>query len=172
MIKRVRDGHDIFINFEGGYIETPHNSNAVDINGPRAAILRAVPNAIGVKHMKSGREYNLWNPKEHRKHVSLSQVSNSNDDSHMPPKNTKGRSCLVCRQKGHGKCRCPLITKYGIKPVEKNNESVRQRLSLNLSVITKFQLDNRPTGDDRTILTKYNSNEGDQGSGDSSLVPD
>jgi hypothetical protein len=44
MIERVRDGHDIFINFEGGYIETPHNSNAVDINGPRAAILRAVPN--------------------------------------------------------------------------------------------------------------------------------
>ncbi len=154
MIERVRDGQDIFVTFEGGYIGTPLNSNAVDINGPRAAISRAIPNAIGVKRMQSGREYNSRNRKKHRKHVSLSQVSNSNDDSHLPPPNTKGRSCLVCRQKGHGKGRCPLITKYGIKPLEKNNESVRQRLSGNLSSITKFQLDNRPTGDDRTILTE------------------
>jgi hypothetical protein len=58
--------------------------------------------------MKSGREYNSRNQKKHRKHVSLSEMSNSNDDSHLPPPNTKGQSCLVCRQKGHGIDRCPL----------------------------------------------------------------
>ncbi len=104
--------------------------------------------------MQAGRDYNSRNREKHRNHFALSQVDNSNVDSQLPAQKTKGRSCLVCRQKGHGKGRCPLITKYGIKPLEKNNESVRQRLSRNLSSITKFQLDNRPTGDDRTILTK------------------
>jgi hypothetical protein len=154
MIERVRDGHDIFINFDDGFIETSLKSNAGDTNQPRDAIARAIPNAIGVKRKKSGREYNSRNQKKHRKNVSMSQVSNSNDDSHLAPPNTKSRSCLVCRQKGHGKGRCPLITKYGIKPLEKNNESVRQRLSRNLSSITKFQLDNRPMGDARTIMTE------------------
>jgi hypothetical protein len=35
MIERVRDGHDIFITFDDGYIETPLKSNAGDTNRPR-----------------------------------------------------------------------------------------------------------------------------------------
>jgi hypothetical protein len=66
MIERVRDGQDIFVDFAGGYVEIPHNSNApVDTNGPRAAISRAIPNSTGVKQMKSGREYNSRNQKKH-----------------------------------------------------------------------------------------------------------
>jgi hypothetical protein len=153
MIERVRDGYDIFITFEEGFVNMPNASNALP-GAPRSAISRAIPNATGVKRLQSGREYNSRHKKKYRKHVTLSQVTNSNDDRFLPAPNAKSRSCTVCRQKGHGRGKCPLITKYGVSPFAEKGMASRHRLSKNLANISKYELEFRPTGDDRTILTE------------------
>jgi hypothetical protein len=147
MIERVCDGYDIFITLEEGFVNMTNTSNALP-GVPLPAITRAIPNATGLKRKQLGREYNSRTHKKHRKHVSLSQVlKNSNDDTFLPPPNVKGRSCTVCRQKGHGKGKCPLITKYGVTPIDQEHDQVLQRLSKNLKIsITKFELKCRPTG--------------------------
>jgi hypothetical protein len=154
MIERVRDGHDIFINFDSSYVNMELDTASTNTNIPRSAITKSIPNATGVKRMRSGREYFSRNKKKHRKNIVCSQVINSNDDRHMPPPNSKGRSCLICRQKGHGKGRCPLITKFGTTPLEKDNMPVCHRLSRNLSSISKFQLESRVADDARTVFTE------------------
>jgi hypothetical protein len=161
MKERVRDGHEIFVHFDGN-LNLPEDTSARNNDQPRNAVSRAVPNATGVKRKMSGREYNSTQGREfnsrhqrsYRKTVALSQLTNSNDDSFLPPPNVKSRSCRICKQKGHGQGKCPYITKFGTTPLEKNNESVRQKLQKNLSILTTYELQMRQPDDSRTILTE------------------
>ena len=159
MKERVRDGKDIFAHFDTAILNLPSDSTTTDINQPRNAVSRPVPNSTSVKRKKSGNEYhsnsrgfNSRHQKNYRKTVTLSQMSNSNDDTFLPPPNVKSRSCTICRQKGHGQGRCPFITKFGTTPLEKGNESARQRLSKNLSIMTTYELEMRCSEDVRPIL--------------------
>jgi hypothetical protein len=164
MKERVRDGHDIFAHYDASVLNMTDETGEVNINQPRNAISRSVPNATKVHRFMSGneyhsntREFNSRTRKRHRQNVSLSQVSNSNDDVFLPAPNVKSRSCTICRMKGHGQGRCPYITKFGTTPLEKNNEAVRQRLQKNLSILTTYELQRRQVGDTRTILTELPS---------------
>ena len=139
----------------------PNYSIAIDVNQPRNAVSRAVPNSTGVKRKKSGNEYhsnsrgfNSRHQKNYRKTVTLSQMSNSNDDSFLAAPRVKSRACTICRQKGHGQGKCPYITKFGVTPLEKGNESVRQRLSKNLSIMTTYELEMKSVDDTQTVLTE------------------
>jgi hypothetical protein len=155
MIERVRDGHDIFINFAPVCVGPLTDSVNINTNVPRSAISKAIVNATGVKRKQSGREFHSRTRKKHRKGVAYSQVSNSNDDMCLPPPNSKTRSCRVCRQDGHGQGNCPLITKFGVTPLESKNMVVRYRLSRNLSNVSKYQIEPRPVNDPRSVLTDF-----------------
>ena len=104
--------------------------------------------------MSTTQGFNSRHQKNYQKTVTLSQLTNSNDDSFLPPPNVKSRPCTICRQKGHGQGRCPYITKFGTTPLEKNNEAVRQRLQKNLSILTTYELQRRHPEENRTILTE------------------
>ena len=84
----------------------------------------------------------------------MSQVSNSNDDAHLPPPRSMTRSCIICKQKGHGQGKCPRITMYGVSALEKGNEEVRHRFSQGLSSVSRFALHSRMDDDVRTVLTE------------------
>ena len=71
MKERVRNGHDIFMHFDGGFVNMPQDLNVVVTNQPRDAISAAILNATGVKWKQSGREYNSRNQKDHWNHVTL-----------------------------------------------------------------------------------------------------
>ncbi len=154
MIDRVRLGRDIHIQFGTGLLDTLKENETVDTNGPRSAVFRALNNATGVKRKQSGREYHSRHRRKHRKAVTASQVVDSNDDFHLPPANVRTRACGLCRNKGHGRQNCPLVTMYGAVPLEKNNVQIRERLSRNLSIISKYEINHRPVNDERSIFTE------------------
>ena len=72
MIERVRDGHDIFINFDSSYVNMELDTANTNTNIPQSAITKSIPNATGVKRMRSGREYFSRNKKKHRKNIFCS----------------------------------------------------------------------------------------------------
>jgi hypothetical protein len=149
MIVRVRDNKDIQIHFDGGLRDVREQS----LQGvPRPAIFQAITNATGVKRKQSRREFNSRNKKSHRRNVACSQVSNSNDDQHLPPPRLLERSCLICRQKGHQVSSCERITRFGVPMLPKNNEKVRNRLSCNLSNVSRYALEKRPDTDSRMVF--------------------
>ena len=86
--------------------------------------------------------------------MTASQVLDSNDDFHLPPANVRTRACGLCRNKGHGRQNCPLVTMYGAVPLAKNNVAIHERLSQNLSLIPKYEIHHRPLNDERTIFTE------------------
>jgi hypothetical protein len=155
MIDRVRDGKDIHIHFDGNDFDDNNNMNVVpEAMLPRTAVAAFAHQATNIRRKQGRREYFSRTTRRHRKGVNLSQVSNSNDDSHLPPPKSMTRSCTICRQKGHGQGRCPRITMYGVSALEKGNEEVRQTLSQGLSSITRFALHNRQDDDSRRVLTE------------------
>jgi hypothetical protein len=103
--------------------------------------------------------------------VTASQVVDSNNDFHLPPVNVGTRSCGLCRNKGHGRQNCPLVTKYGAVPLENNNVQIRKRLSRNLSVLSKYE----ETTDQSMMNNPFHRApciEGGKGIGDPSSIPD
>jgi hypothetical protein len=85
MIERVRLGRDIHINFSSGILETLNRGENINVNCPRADVSRVCTNSTGVKRKQSACEFNSRHKRNHRKHVSMSQVMASNDDEHLPP---------------------------------------------------------------------------------------
>jgi hypothetical protein len=65
----------------------------------------------------------------------------------------------MCQNKGHGRLKCPLVTKYGAVPLQLNNEEIRARLGRNLALISKFQTEHRPLNDERIIFGELPSSK-------------
>ena len=65
----------------------------------------------------------------------------------------------MCQNKGHGRLKCPLVTKYGTVPLQLNNEEIRARLGRNLALISKFQTEHRPLNDERIIFGELPSSK-------------
>jgi hypothetical protein len=108
-----------------------------------------------VKRKQSGREFHSRNRWKNRKDVTAFQeVLESNDDVHLPPANVRTPACGPCRNKGQGRQNCPLVTKYGAVPLEKNNVQIHERLSQNLSIISTYEINHRPVNDERSIFTE------------------
>jgi hypothetical protein len=149
MIGRVRNSQDIQIHFNDGLPDIPEQ---LLLGVPRAAVSQAIPNATGVKRKQSRREFNSRNKRSHRRNVACSQVSNSNDDQHLPPPKVLERSCAICRQKGHQVSSCERITRFGVPMLPKNNDKVRNRLSCNLSNVSRYALEKRGDTDTRTVF--------------------
>jgi hypothetical protein len=154
MIDRARLGQDIHINFSSGILETFNCNANIDVNCPRAAVSRVCTNSTGVKRNQSTCEFNTRHCRKHKRHVSMSQVMALNDDIHLPPAIVRTRSCTVCRNKGHGVQNCPMVTKYGDVPLQKNNQLIRERLGKNLSVLSKYATNHQPVNDERTVFTE------------------
>ena len=155
MIDRVRDCKDIHIHFDGNDLDATNVVNgAAEGMFPRTAVAGFAHQATSIRRKQGRREYFSRTKKRYRAGVNLSQVSNSNDDAHLPPPKSMTRSCLICRLKGHGQGKCPRITMYGVSALEKGNEDVRQKLSQGLSSITRFPLHNRPDDDVRNVLSE------------------
>jgi hypothetical protein len=57
-------------------------------------------------------------------------------------------------KKGHGQQNCPLVTKYSVVPLQKNNIQIRETFAKNLSIITKYATNHRPLNDQQTVFTE------------------
>jgi hypothetical protein len=155
MIDGFRDSKHIHVHFDGNDLDATNAVNGVsDATLPRTAVAAFARQVKTIKQKQGRREFFSRTKTRHRAGVTLSQASNSNDDAHLPPPKSMARSCLICRQKGHGQGRCPRITMHGVSALEKGNEDVRQKLSQGSSSITRFALHNRKDDDDSTVMTQ------------------
>jgi hypothetical protein len=152
MIDRIRLGKSISISFHDGILDSLDTNQNINVNKPRSAVSRACSNSTSVKRKVSHNEYHSRNKKTHRKGVRQSQIDGSTDSVFLPPATIRTRACTMCQNKGHGRLKCPLVTKYGAVPLQLNNEEIRARLGRNLALISKFQTEHRPLNDERVIF--------------------
>ena len=84
--------------------------------------------------------------------TSLSQDMCSTDADHLTARGVRTRACTLCRQKKHGKFKCPKLLAYGNVPIPKNDVSARQTFAMNLSQKSMFVAHKKPRTDRRQVL--------------------
>ena len=76
----------------------------------------------------------------------------STDADHLTARGVRTRACTLCRQKKHGKFKCPILLAYGNVPIPKNDVSARQTFAINLSQKNKFIAHKKGRTDRRQVL--------------------
>ncbi len=84
--------------------------------------------------------------------TSLSQGIYSTDADHLTTRLVRTRACTLCRQKKHGKFKCPKLLVYVNDPIPKNDVSARQTLAMNLSQKSTFVAHKKTRTDRRQVL--------------------